>query len=264
MRRPYDRNREAVMHRYRAVLFDLFGTLVLFKPKVPTLTVAGTTWRSTMHWLREQAQGELPDIRFEDFVAAISAVTEEIVRARPPEYHEVLSQERFRRAVERVGITGEVGADTGRRLSLRHMDHLASNTEVPAAHGALLRAVATRYATGLVSNFDHAPTARRLLVEHAIDPLLRVSIISAEFGRRKPHPSIFHAALDAVDAAPGEALYVGDSLGDDVCGAQAAGMDVVWINASGEREPSGSKAPTYTVTRLEDIASLLGVTAEGC
>ena len=39
--------------RGRALLFDLFGTVVLFAPRVPKVEVAGTAWRSTMGWLRE-------------------------------------------------------------------------------------------------------------------------------------------------------------------------------------------------------------------
>jgi putative hydrolase of the HAD superfamily len=138
------------------------------------------------------------------------------------------------------------------------MDYLASSTIMPAAHADVLRALAPRYRIGLVSNFDHAPTARRLLSENAIDPLFEVSIISADFGRRKPHPSIFHAALDVLGAKPSESVYVGDTLLDDVSGARGAGMDVVWINPRGAEVPAGSAAPTYTVTRLNEIATLLG------
>lgn len=245
--------------RYSTVLFDLFGTLILFKPQEPALRVAAVRWRSTMSWLREQLGGELPDIAFDDFVAAMAAVTEEIARDRAPEHREVLSQERFRRALARVGVVGETGADIAHRLSLRHMDHLASSTMMPPEHGALLRALAPRCAIGLVSNFDHAPTARRLLSENAIDHLLQVTLISADFGRRKPHPSIFHAALEALGASASEALYVGDTLFDDVNGARAAGMDVVWINPKGAPVPAGNAMPTYTVSRLAEIEALLGL-----
>lgn len=245
--------------RYSTVLFDLFGTLILFKPQDSPLRGAGTRWRSTMDWLREQVGGELPAIAFEDFVAAMAAVTEEIVRNRPPEHYEVLSQERFGRALARIGVTGEVGADIARRLSLRHMDHLASSTVMPPEHGALLRALAPRCRIGLVSNFDHAPTARRLLSENAIDRVLQVTIISADFGRRKPHPSIFTAALDGLGATASEALYIGDTLADDVNGARAAGMDVAWINPKGAPVPAGNESPTYTVDRLTDIEALLGL-----
>lgn len=243
--------------RYRTVLFDLFGTLVLFKPQASILQIAGTRWVSTMEWLRAHLDGAVPEIGFEPFVAAMAEVTKEIVRARPPEHLEVSSHERFRRALERVGVSGDTGSRLAQRLSLQHMDYLASTTIMPPEHAALLAALAPRCAIGLVSNFDHAPTAHRLLAENAIDRLLRVAIISAEFGRRKPHASIFHAALEALGGNAREALYVGDTFADDVAGAHAAGMDVVWINPSGAPVPEGSEAPTYTVARLGEIAALL-------
>jgi putative hydrolase of the HAD superfamily len=243
--------------RYRTVLFDLFGTLVLFKPHEPVLQSARARWRPTMEWLREEVGEELPTIAFDDFVVAMAAVTEDIVRSRPPEHHEVLSQERFRRALARVGVAGEASSEIAQHLSRRHMDYLASTTFMPPEHGALLKTLAARCTIGLVSNFDHAPTARRLLAENEIERFLGVTVISADFGRRKPHPSIFHAALSALGADADEALYVGDTLFDDVAGARAAGMDVVWINPKGAALPEGSAAPTYTVSRLTEIDALL-------
>lgn len=242
---------------YRTVLFDLFGTLVLFKPQTSIVKVAGTRWVSTMEWLREELGAELPRIGFEEFVGAMAAVTEEIVRGRIPEHYEILSQDRFGRALQRLGITGDIGAEIGRRLSLRHMDYLASTTFMPPEHATLLEAIAPHCTVGLVSNFDHAPTARRLLSENDIERHMRVTIISADFGRRKPHPSIFHAALDAVHGTAADALYVGDTLFDDVKGARDAGMDVAWINPKGVAVPEGVEPPTYTVARLAEIEPLI-------
>ena len=242
---------------YRALFFDLFGTLVLFKPKVPTISVAGTTWRSTMHWLQEHVERELPGVSYEDFIASMVTVTEEIVRARPPEYREVLSHERFARALERIAIRHPDPDALARRLSLRHMDHLAASTETPGAHVDLLRRLAGRYQTALISNFDHAPTARRVLDDHGLAPFLKATLISADFGRRKPHPAIFHAALEALGTDASETLYIGDTLADDVAGARAAGMDAVWINPSGAELQPGSPQPAHTIARLTDLSDLL-------
>jgi HAD superfamily hydrolase (TIGR01549 family) len=210
-----------------------------------------------MEWLREQVGGEVPAIAFEDFVAAMMTVSQDIVRARPPEHYEVLSQERFRRSLVRVGVTGEAAVDLAQRLSQRHMDYLASTTFMPPEHGAMLETLASRCTIGLISNFDHAPTVRRLLAENDIERLLRVTVFSADCGRRKPHPSIFHGALATLGADAGDALYVGDTFFDDVSGARAAGMDVVWINAKGAAIPAGSATPTYIVNRLTEISALL-------
>ena len=241
----------------RALLFDLFGTVVQFKPHVPTVEVAGTAWRSTMGWLRETAEHELPDVPFDDLLPALMQVTEEIVRARPPDYLEVPSRERFRRALLHVGIAGEEAGAVAERLSLAHMAHLASMTVLPPLHVPLLNGLARRYQLALVSNFDHGPTARRVLSDHGIAGLFPTTVISAEFGRRKPHPTIFQAALKGVAVGAGDALFIGDSLGDDVLGARHAGVPVVWLNTKNAPLPSDTPAPHHIIAQLTDLPAVL-------
>ena len=238
-------------------MFDLFGTVVQFKPQVPAVEVAGTAWRSTMGWLRETAERELPHVAFDDLLPALMQVTEEIVRQRPPEYLEVPSREHFRRALLRVGIATEQAPDIAERLSLAHMAHLASMTVLPPAHAPLLNELAQRYRLALVSNFDHGPTARRVLSDHGVADCFHTTVISAEFGRRKPHVAIFAAALQGVGARADEALFIGDSVGDDVLGAHAAGVPVAWLNAKNAPLPPGTRPPQHVITRLTELPSVL-------
>ena len=49
-------------------------------------------------------------------------------------------------------------------------------------------------------------------------------------GRTKPHPSIFETALAALAVAPGEAVMVGDSYGDDIEGARALGIRAILLD----------------------------------
>ncbi len=241
----------------RALLFDLFGTVVQFKPQVPTVEVAGAPWRTTMGWLGETAERELPNVSFDDLLLALMQVTEDIVRQRPPEYLEVPSRERFRRALLRVGVTAEQASDIAERLSLAHMAHLASMTVFPPEHLVLLRDLATRYPLALVSNFDHGPTARRVLHDHGIAAFFPTTLISAEFGRRKPHPAIFEAALQGVGVGAAEALFIGDSVGDDVVGAHGAGVPVAWLNAKNTPLAAGAAVPRYVIGRLTDLPVVL-------
>jgi len=245
------------MMRARALLFDLFGTVVHFAPRVPTVEVAGTPWRSTMGWLRAAAERELPAVRFDDLLASLLAVTEEIVRQRPPEYREVPSRERFRRALRRVDVSEAEAADIGTRLSLAHMAHLASMTLLPAGHLDVLQTLTPHYRLALVSNFDHAATARRILAEHGVAPFFDPILVSEEFGRRKPHPAIFGAALAAVETRAADAVYIGDSVADDVVGARNAGLRAIWVNAKREPLPAGAPQPDYVIAHLNELPSLL-------
>jgi len=79
-----------------------------------------------------------------------------------------------------------------------------------------------RYTLGLLSNaWDNA----RVLLSQRFDFLDRfdVSIFSYEVKARKPDPAIYHAMLERVGAAPGEALFI-DDVQENVAGAMAVGM----------------------------------------
>jgi len=248
---------ETFTWRGRAVLFDLFGTVVHFAPRVPTVEVAGASWRSAMGWLQEAAARELPEVQFDELLGMLMRVTEEIVRERRPEYCEVPSRERFRRALLGVGIAAPQAPALAERLSLAHMDHLASLTVLPEGHAAVLQTLATRYRLGLVSNFDHGATARRILAAHGIAHFFEATVISDEFGRRKPHPAIFAEALRVLEVAPAETVFVGDSIHDDVIGAQDAQLPAVWVNAKREPLPAGVPPPLWVIERLAELPELL-------
>jgi HAD superfamily hydrolase (TIGR01549 family) len=243
--------------RGRALLFDLFGTVVHFAARVPAVQTAGAPWRSTMHWLQEAAEREVPQIRFDELLTALMRVTEEIVRQRPPDYREVPSRERFRRAVVQLGIDGDSAHAIGERLSLVHMSHLASMTVLPAGHLRLLQELGARYPLGLVSNFDHAPTVRRVLHAHGLGGCFNCIVISDDFGQRKPHQAIFEAALRELGVPAEDALFIGDSLGDDVSGARNARLRVAWLNSNGDSLPADGTQPDYVISRLADLLALV-------
>jgi putative hydrolase of the HAD superfamily len=240
---------------YRVILFDLFGTLVHFGPELPV--PAGTRpplrW---LAWLEEGLADDLPGIALDRLAEALVAVTEEIVARRPPEFLEVPSRERFRRALVRLGVRENL-VETAERLSERHMAHLAAETELPAGHRELLAELGCDYRLGLVSNFDQGATADRILRRHALRDFFAAILISDDFGRRKPHPSIFRAALERLGVDAAAALHVGDTVADDVLGARAAGIDVAWIDRRGEGPPDEAWAPTYTLERLADLRIVL-------
>ncbi len=75
--------------------------------------------------------------------------------------------------------------------------------------------------------------------------------ISSEVGAAKPDPRIFLHALQAMGAMPEEALYVGDKSEHDAAAATAVGMQGVWIDRLGSREPV--PAGVRRITTLADL-----------
>jgi len=81
------------------------------------------------------------------------------------------------------------------------------------------------YAIGCVTNtLADTATIRSMLALHGFDGLMRSVVVSADEGWRKPHASLFEKALRETGAAPGEAVFVGDSPLHDIGGAKAVGM----------------------------------------
>ena len=126
---------------------------------------------------------------------------------------------------------------------------------MPAGHADCSARWAADYRLGLVSNFDHPPTAQAVLARHGVHRHFAATVISADFGRRKPHPAIFAEALMRLGAGPHEALYVGDTHAEDVVGARAAGMDVAWIAPPGA--PDADPRPTHRIAHLGELADLV-------
>jgi FMN phosphatase YigB (HAD superfamily) len=243
---------------YRGVLFDLFGTLITFDgDRLPELEVDGATMRSTVGALGTLLAELVPDTSPAEFFRALLAVSDEMARARAYDHVELPSRERFRRALERVGCDDAVLPGAAVHLSRAHMACIANATVLPPAHAALLAALRPRFRIGLVSNFDDTATGYDILWRHGIAPSLDAVVVSEAVGLRKPHPVLVQAGLRGLGLAAEEVLFVGDTFREDVVGAQAAGVDVAWIDAHGHGVPDGATPPTYVVRALPDVAPIL-------
>jgi putative hydrolase of the HAD superfamily len=86
---------------------------------------------------------------------------------------------------------------------------------------------------GIVSNWDSRlfGICKGLDLERYLDFVLASAVV----GAAKPSPKIFEEALRQARVSPEEALHVGDSLEDDVLGAQQAGIHAVLLDRKGGR-----------------------------
>jgi HAD superfamily hydrolase (TIGR01509 family) len=128
-----------------------------------------------------------------------------------------------------------------------------------AAHShALLEALRDRgLKLGLVSNaFDPGWLGHRDLEQMGIEQRIDFAVFSSEVGKRKPHPEIFQRALEALDAEPAAALFVGDRLYEDIRGAGELGMKTalaLWFRA--DENPEG-REPDYEAFTQIDVLNI--------
>jgi FMN phosphatase YigB (HAD superfamily) len=247
------------MQTYDAVLFDLFDTVVHFnRERLPLVQVNGTEVRSSTPPTFEVVRRTYGHVPFERFHQAFVGAFREAERIRTGTHREVTALERFAMTFRALDLPWDVEAQAVAAAALEvHMHTLASSVECPAPYRAALDWTGARYRVALISNFDHAPTARLILDQHGLAGYFEQIVISADVGWRKPRAEVFHRALDPMGIAPVRALFVGDNADIDVGGAKGAGMAAVWINRDGGTYPGGLPAPDHTVATLPEICGLL-------
>lgn len=81
-------------------------------------------------------------------------------------------------------------------------------------------------------------------------------IISEEVGEQKPHPKPFLAMCDRLGIRTDEALYVGDNVISDICGARGAGLIPVW-KPFARTWPEQIAPPPYTIDRLSELLNII-------
>jgi 2-haloalkanoic acid dehalogenase type II len=104
----------------------------------------------------------------------------------------------------------------------------------------------------VLSNWDCS--LREVLERTELATLLDGVVTSAETGMRKPDPALFEVALQVAGAAPGEAVHVGDSPGNDVGGARAAGIRAVLLDRDGR---GGAAAGVPAISGLGELAAVI-------
>lgn len=79
------------------------------------------------------------------------------------------------------------------------------------------------YKVGLISNVNSRGQVPLNLTEYGIRHHFDPIVLSSEYGRRKPDPSIFHYAARLSCTPTSECIYIGDRISRDILGARRAG-----------------------------------------
>lgn len=228
----------------RAVFFDLDGTLIDERGLTDGI-------EEVAHWLA-------PRTRYgaEEIVTASNRVWQQIW---PTMYEDWIhgrlgSDELARRAwastLSVLAIDSPELLEGG--LAAYREAQLRGHRPFGDAAEAIASARAAGLRIGIVSNGAADLQREKLAVlDAAFDPV----VISGECDAvAKPDPRIFEIALERIGVAPAEAAHVGDSVGVDVEGALAAGLNAVWINRTG----ADRAQPGIEIRSLRGLGGALG------
>ena len=237
------------MMQTRAVLFDFGGTLFDYETVAP---------------------GERESIVELARWAGVEADSREILRAyrgalkrvfydylpRPYYLHRDLFRDALQGMADSFGVT--LSDDLLARYRERQWECRARDFVLREGVRETLNALRERSLyLGIVSNIDDDQLGHMLALSQ-VEPHFH-SVLSSEYAQScKPDPGIFSEALRRAECAPHEALFVGDSLQQDIAGANRLGLRSVLIWSDPEREPTiGEHQPKHVIRRIPELLELL-------
>jgi putative hydrolase of the HAD superfamily len=82
-----------------------------------------------------------------------------------------------------------------------------------------------------------------------------VRVYSTEHAAQKPHPNLFRAALDELQLAPAETIFVGDEPSVDVLGARRAGMRCILRGTNVSKRDA--RLAEHVIERIGQLTDIL-------
>lgn len=227
----------------RAVLFDLYGTLI----DIRTGEKNPRVWAVLSHVLT-YLDTRLPP---QELSARFFVGAERQQQESPHEYAEIDVTLIFRELLDEAGChdAGSVS------LALAGMLRVLSTEWFQPFPDAIptLRRLHDHFKLGVVSDAQCA-YFRTELTASKIAPLVDAAIASGEYGFRKPDPRLFSIALERLGVHPDQAIYVGNSVDRDMCGALGAGLEAVLLDRTGKHGAGiADSRPYHVVRNLEEL-----------
>jgi putative hydrolase of the HAD superfamily len=213
------------MSKYKAVIFDLFGTLV-------------DNFTSSEYLKVLAAMSIVLDAPADKF----SRLWRDTFNLRTNGAHQT-HQQSIRYICEKLGVP----ADETRieRASVLRLDYTVK-TLVPRkdALPTITQLKSMGYKVGLVS--DCSPETPAVWPKTPFNGVFHAAIFSCDAGVKKPDPRIYRLACEQLGVKEADCLYIGDGSSHELSGALRVGMHPVQILDPGEN------ADTHFIEREEN------------
>ena len=211
--------------RFDAVFFDLYGTLLVYGD----MTAAWSSWLRTLHrWLAELGL----EIDSKELASRCEGFFSRPVPALGTDGLTVYER-RLEELVWELGA--EASDDQLQSIAPATIDAWQVFVDLdPNAHPVLER-LAQTHPLALITNFDHPPHVQKILDETRLNKHFASVVVSGDLEIKKPDPSIFDPAIEAVGRAATNIAYVGDAP-EDLVAAHGAGMTPIRLQRDGDTE----------------------------
>ena len=125
-------------------------------------------------------------------------------------------------------------APLGGELTYQFRQSMGRRVVVDGGKEVVIQLHKRGYILGIISNLIGTREIPDWMDADVFTPYFKSVVLSSVYGRRKPHPSVYHEAARRAGVEPGNCVYVGDNLNRDVTGTRAAGFGMIIILMSPE------------------------------
>jgi len=232
--------------KYKAVIFDLFGTLV------------------DNFSLREQQ-----DI-LARLASIVSAPADEFMRLWFGTFNERATgvfgslEGNIEHICRKLGILAKAPQIQQAARIRRDFTRRALRPR-PDAVSVLSRLKSRGYKTALIS--DCSAETPAAWGDTPLAPLIDVAVLSCLVGLKKPDPRIYQKAAQQLGVEPQTCLYVGDGSSGELTGAATVGMYPVLLRLPGEDSTDAHQIDREdwngpTISSLTEVLTLVGLTKQ--
>ena len=239
------------LENVKAVLFDLFDTLVLIGD-------SHECYVKSLIKLHNSLSRNGFDCAFADFESSYLKVVKQIEAETATSLTEPHFKLYVSNTLSKLGYTVSPGDKAIAEGVSDFCREFCRYVQADPQAITVLESVQAKYKTGLISNLTFSESAWDLLKINNLKNLFDFIIVSGDVNMRKPDPKIFKIALDELGVSAYEAIFVGDTLETDIEGAVNTGIIPIHINRRKNNYVNSLTAEQYlTINALEELLPIL-------
>jgi len=200
--------------KYKAVIFDLFGTLINM-----------TSWVEGNNILKQMAEVLL--VPSDNFITSWHATFDERMTGRFENYQATIKYICHQLGVDVQDNQIELAASIRFGMTKREV-----NSPKDGAKEVLSSLKEYGYKTGLISDCSMETTI--LIRDTSLYSLIDIPVFSCLVGVGKPDPRLYRMAVNGLSVSPKECMYIADGMGQELAKASELGMHAIQIRIPSE------------------------------
>jgi len=211
------------MKNQKVIFFDLYKTLIDIKINEQSKSA----YKFMSDWLSYNGIIIKPKVLFDSFVN----ITRQKVEENTEQYPDIDIGTVFEQILANADNRSQKSTNKNfiQQTALLFRKSTTQSLVLFPDTKIVLESLKNKVRLAVISNAQRLFTMPELL-KFEISKYFEYILFSSDVKVCKPNPKIFYKALNDLKIEPDNAIFIGDSLFDDISGAKKAGIKTIWIN----------------------------------